>query len=149
LAQHDGPLDDVLQLADVARPRVTGETRHRRLRDAVDAPAELLPELAEEEHHELGNISRSLAERRHAKGKDVQAIEEIGSESPGRDRLPQIAISRRDDPDVHSDALARPHRLELLLLQHPQQLDLRLERQLADLVQEDGASMRQLETAHA
>ena len=37
--------------------------------------------------------------------------------------------------------------LELVLLQHAQQLDLRLERQLPDFVQEDGAAVGQLEAA--
>jgi hypothetical protein len=39
-----------------------------------------------------------------------------------------------------------PHALELAFLQHAQQLDLGLERQLADLVQEQRPAVRQLET---
>ena len=41
------------------------------------------------------------------------------------------------------------HRLELSLLEDPQQLDLGLQRQLADLVEEDRAASGQLEPAHA
>ena len=38
-----------------------------------------------------------------------------------------------------------PHPLELALLQHPQELHLRAERNLADLVEEDGSPVGQLE----
>ena len=42
-----------------------------------------------------------------------------------------------------------PDALELALLQHPQQRDLRLRRQLADLVEEERAAVGQLEAAGA
>ena len=48
-------------------------------------------------------------------------------------------------PHVDADGLAAADPLELPLLQDAQQLDLRLERQLADLVEEQRPAVRQLE----
>ncbi len=51
----------------------------------------------------------------------------------------EIAIRRRNDPHVGLAAAARTERLELALLKHPQELGLHVARQLADLIEEDGA----------
>ncbi len=60
-------------------------------------------------------------------------------------RAKKVAVGRRHD--AHVD-LARPraaHGLELALLQHAQELGLQVDGQLADLVEEDGAAVRQRE----
>src|SRR5262249_42401213 len=64
-----------------------------------------------------------------------------------RDALLQIAVRRRDDPDVHRHALRVPEPLDLTLLQDPEQLDLHLRRQVADLVEEDRRLVGELEAA--
>src|SRR5438309_1607727 len=64
-------------------------------------------------------------------------------------RFVEIAIRRRDHPHVHPDGPARPHGLELLLLEDAKKLHLRLEGQLADLVEEDRAAIGELEAADA
>src|SRR5262245_28503869 len=111
LAEHGRALDDVLQLADVAGPRVAHETVHRRLGHPLDPPAELLAELSQKERHQLRDVGCALSERRYAERKDVQAVEEVGAEPAARDRLLQVAVGRRNHPDVDPYALARPHRL--------------------------------------
>src|SRR2546422_2895698 len=137
--QHDGPLDDVLQLPDVPWPRVSDEAIHRALRDHVDLASELLGESREKERRELGDVRRPFAQGGHVEREDVQAIEEVRAEPPGAHGLLQVAVGRGDHPHVHADRLVAAHRLELLLLEDAQQLDLRLERELADLVEEDRA----------
>ena len=59
--------------------------------------------------------------------------------------LLEVAVGRRDDADVDLDRLAAADALELALLQHAQQLDLHLQRQVADLVEEQRAAVGQLE----
>ena len=82
-----------------------------------------------------------------ATGNDVQPVVEILAELPARDHLREVAVGRRDDAHVDADRLVAADALELALLQHAQQLDLGLERQLADLVEEQRAAVRQLEAA--
>src|SRR5437899_13084213 len=66
---------------------------------------------------------------------------------PTTHRLLQIAIGGGDDPYVHGLGLAAAQGFELALLAHAEQLDLRLERQVPDLVEEDGPTVGKLEAA--
>ena len=93
------------------------------------------------------NVVDALAQRRDRQRKDTQAIVEIGPERSVFDHLHQIAVRRRDDPHVHLLGSRAPEPLELTLLQDAQQLGLYFRRNVADLVQEQRAVMRQLEAA--
>src|SRR5579885_3030385 len=52
LGKNHRALNDILYLANVTRPCITGETRHRLLRDLVHAFAKLSSELLHEEHRQ-------------------------------------------------------------------------------------------------
>ena len=82
-------------------------------------------------------------------GNTAQAIEEIRAEALLPDRLGEVAIGGGDQPDVGLDRLRGADPLELPLLQDAQQLHLELERQLADLVEEERSAVGQLEAAAA
>jgi len=58
-------------------------------------------------------------------------------------------VRRRQDADVHRQRPAAAQALELPLLQDPQELDLQGGGEIADLVEEDRAAIRQLEAALA
>src|SRR6266567_1476136 len=66
---------------------------------------------------------------------------------PATHRLLQIAIGGGDDPYVHGLRPAAAHGFELALLEYAEQLDLRLERQVPNLVEEDGPTVGKLEAA--
>ena len=59
----------------------------------------------------------------------------------------EVAVRRGDEADVDLDRLRTADPLELLLLQDAQQLRLELERDLADLVEEQRAAVGHLEAA--
>jgi hypothetical protein len=61
--------------------------------------------------------------------------------------LLQILVGRGDHPHVHPDGAVRADRANLAILQHPQQLHLQRRAHLPDLVEEDGAAVRQLKHA--
>src|SRR5204863_5673599 len=58
-----------------------------------------------------------------------------------------IAVRRRDDANVHVDGALSSDTQELAVLEDAQQLRLRRRTHLADLVQEEAATVRQLELA--
>ena len=113
--------------------------------DARDRPAELGGVLRGEVRREHADVLRPFAERRHAYGKDAQAVEEIRSEPAGGDFVGQIAIGGRNDADVHPDRSAAPEPVELARLQHAQQQHLHFGRELADLVQKQRSAIRLFE----
>src|SRR5262249_40440232 len=100
LAEDDGALHDVLELPDVTGPAVARQASHGFRRDRADALAELLHKPGQEERHQLGNVRSSAAERGDLDGEHVEPIEEVGAEPSRSNRLGEVAIRRRDDPDV-------------------------------------------------
>ena len=95
-------------------------------------------------------VVAAIAERRELKRHDREAEVEIRAELALRDHLFEVAVSRRDDADVDRDVGVRADRRDDVLLEHAQQLRLRRQRQVADLVEEDRAAVRALEpTARA
>src|SRR5262245_21563498 len=145
--EDNGALDDVLELAHVAGPLILRQQLHRVPRDAVDLPAELLAEAADEVRHEQWDVLGPFPQRRHGQRNHVQAEEKIGAEPPQTNFFVEVAVRGGDDADVHPERLAAADRFEFLLLKHAQELDLRLERQLADFIEKERSAVRQLETA--
>src|SRR5207237_4048290 len=77
----------------------------------------------------------------------VQSIEKIFAERPFFDRLLQFEVRRGDDLDVGLDRLRSADALELFLFDGAQQLRLNRETDLADLIEEDRAAVRELEAS--
>jgi hypothetical protein len=101
--------------------------------------AELVCRLLDEMIDKNRNVALSAAQRRQMHMVGAQPIVEILAEASGTDGLHHIGIGRHHDA---RPALAWPvgsEWIEAAVLQEPQQLDLRSDRQIADLVQEDGA----------
>ncbi len=80
-------------------------------------------------------------------GKDVEPVKQILPEPVVADLRLEVACRRGNHPDIHLDGAGAPEPFELPFLQHPQELRLKLERHLADLVEEDRAAVCDLETA--
>ena len=102
-----------------------------------------------------GRTSSGMSSRRSRSGgscdrEDVQPVEEVLAETcprrPARPRSRLVAAITRTSTRMRPRAADA---LELALLEHAQQLRLQLERQLADLVEEERAAVGQLEAARA
>src|SRR5690606_29970349 len=65
--------------------------------------------------------------------------------APGRDLSTQVPMGRRDDPHVDGDLLLPTHPREGPLLKDAQQMDLHARRDLAQLVEEERAPIREFE----
>ena len=114
---------------------------------AVDALAERLRELVDEAPDEQRNVLGTLAQRRHINRKDVESVVEILPERIVGDTLLEVAVSGRDDSDVDVHGFRASEPFDLPLLEHAQQLDLNVERQVADLVEKDRRVVRELEAS--
>ena len=74
-------------------------------------------------------------------GKDTEAIVEIFAEFSGGEFLGEIDIGRRDEPDVGLNGCFATESLELPFLQNIEDFWLEVEREIADFVEEYGASL--------
>ena len=145
----DQPLDHVPELAHVARPVVGQEIAERLAGERLGALAVLGAELRDELAHVRGNVVLAGSQRRDLDRDDVQPIVEVLAELPLADQRRQIAIGRGDHPHVHAECVLAADALERLLLERAQDLRLRLEAHIADLVQEERAAVGELELAAA
>src|SRR5258706_11970992 len=144
-AQDHRPLDDVLKLADVARPIVRLAELQRLLVDPADLLSRLFRIAADEVVHEERQVALALAQGRDLDGEDVQPVEEVRTKVAAGDRPTQVPVRSGDDPDVGRDRPRASQTLELPLLEHTQESDLRFAGELADLVEKDRAGARELE----
>ena len=55
----------------------------------------------------------------------------------------------RDHPNIHGDGAVAPHGIDHALLQHAQQFDLHVQRQVTDFIQKEGAAMGQLKSTNS
>src|SRR5206468_7427842 len=88
-----------------------------------------------------------LAEGWEVDVEDAESVVEVVPELAQRDRVPKRAIGGGEHPDVHLDRLGATHPEEGAGLEHTEELYLRRGRDVADLVEEDGPAVGQLEAA--
>ena len=139
-------LERVLELAHVARPVVAQEPRKRLPRERLHGKV-LLGHLVEEMIDEERNIFQPLAQGGHFDRNDVEPVEEIFAKPAGGDGLGENHVGGGDDAAIGLDRVGAADALESAVLEHAQQLGLHPQRHLADFVEEESASLRQLEPA--
>ena len=148
--QDHRALDQVLQLADVARPVVPRQRIHRLGRDRLDRSSSSGARTAARSAAPASGCPRAArAAAARVIGNDVQPVEEVLAELLLVGERRQVAVGRRDQARIGAQRARAAQPLELALLQHAQQLRLQLERDLADFVEEHGAAVGQLEAADA
>ena len=150
IGRHSHDARDVgLQLSDIARPIALGEDSEEIPREVRRGAMLVDRELLDEVPGKGGDVRLAFTQRRHVDRKDTEAEEQILAEQPVTHSLRQVGVRRRDHPDVDRDRLARTDHRDFLALQYSKQLGLLIERHLTDLVQEQGATIGQLEHAPA
>src|SRR5512139_2650615 len=93
------------------------------------------------------DVLQTVAQRRQLNRKDGQAVEQIAAKPTGFAVLLEIVIRCSDHAHVELAHLVFSDALDLLVLQHAQQLALELEGNLANLVEEDRPPVGQLESS--
>ena len=144
---QDRSFHRVLQLADVARPRVAAKGFHGPGVEAVDllAVAHRFP--VEETNGQGFEILRSFAQGRQTDLHRVETVEQILPKVAIGDRALDIRVGRREDPHVDLCGPGRTDALHLATLENAQQLRLLAIGQVGDLVQEERALVREFEAA--
>src|SRR5262249_34924190 len=143
--QHDGALERIHQLADVAGPAIRDERTLGLRREAQTGTVVPGGERPQQVLDQRADVLRAIAQRRQPERDDVQAEEEVLAK-PSRTHLGlEVAVRRRDDADVDGLRAIAAEALEPVLLEEAEQLALELGRELADLVEEHRAAGGRLE----
>src|SRR5262245_13880611 len=96
---------------------------------------------------EQEEIGFALAKWWHKDREHIEAVVQVLPERPCRNCPLHVLVRRRQQPDVDLDGFRAAEPLELALLQHAQQFDLRVEVDVANLVQKQRAAFGELETS--
>src|SRR5258705_8581436 len=145
--QNHRPLDDVLQLPNVARPVVADQQVERFPADGVEMSAEPARVALHEILHQHRDIVFPRAEGWHFDQKYIQPVKQVLTETASRDRRGQVTICGCDEAYLHKDRLGAADALEFPLLQDAQECDLRIGQELADFIEEEGAAVGQFEAS--
>src|SRR5262245_28041217 len=95
-------------------------------------------EVAQERRH----VVEPIPERWHFGSHDGEAEIQVLAKGLRLNHLRQIAMSRRNDANVHASRSCFADPPQLAVLENAQQLWLHLEAELADLVEEQGSAAR-------
>src|SRR5579864_7745161 len=126
---------------------VRTERGHRRRRNVLDLLAHPPPKHLYEMHYQTWNVLATFAQRRQENREYIQTIIKITTEFAPLHHLRQITVGSRHEPNVHFVGARTTQSLELLLLQYTQQLGLQRQRNIPNLVKEQGSLVGQLKTA--
>ena len=119
--EDDRPLDDVLQLAHVAGPRVLLQALHRLVGDAHDVLAGGRVEVADGVPAGRRDVLPAVAEGRRRDRHDVEPVVEVGAELPLPDELLQVLVLVDAHFAAHLD-VRFPADLNLLRFAHQREL---------------------------
>src|SRR5215468_7806646 len=100
-----------------------------------------LDDLAQELEAERDEVLTALGQRRDLDLEHLQPVVQVLAELALGDRGLEVGIGRRDDADVGAPRRAAAQSVVRLALQQLEQLRLRAGRELADLVEEQRATL--------
>ncbi len=138
--EDHGPLDGVAQLAEVARPGVRDDGLAR----LGAKPLDLLADLPSEKRQQvLGQLDAvgPFPQRRARSARHVEPEQEVVAKFARGDGRIEIAVGGGDQPHVGRAGARFADAFVALLFEKAEQLGLKLEGQLADLVEEQSAPL--------
>ena len=143
-----GPVYDVFELADIARPVVLLQGARDRVGERLDRSVHYTRKTVRQVLSQQRDVITPFAQRRQRDRKHVQPVVQVVAKAVLPDFLGEIAIGRGHHTHVNIDGARAAQSLELPFLEHPQEFWLQLGRQIADLVEKERSSMRVLESAY-
>ena len=96
---------------------------------------------------QLRNILGPVTQRGNFNGEGAKTIVQIFAELSLADQGQQVRVGGGDDAGIHPHHVGAAQALQFFLLQKTQQLGLQAQRHLADLVQEERASLCHLDSS--
>ncbi len=135
-------MDDVFQLADIARPGITADEIQAIGVQALARQAVLMTEPLQGGLSQFLGVALALAQGRHAQRQHVQPVQQVLAELSGPSQLIEIGVAGHQHADIHLTQTAATDPSIGAVLQEAQQRRLRLAAQRIDLIQEQGAAGR-------
>src|ERR1700683_374308 len=139
----------MVQLSNITRPRMVEKDLHRHRLEAFQLLAIALRRLPEKMMREERNIFLALAKRREVDLDSVQTEKEILAKAATGDLHLDVGVRGGEDANVHPASGGRAHAFELARFEGAQELGLEIHRNVCNFIEEERATVGQLETSHA
>ena len=147
LAEEKTALKNIFKLPDIALPVIQEQLPHEIRIHFFNIAGKgfiIIVKVIVTEHRD---ILAPVTKRRNLDLHNIQPVEQILPELPRLDRLLEISVRRRNDPNINRRVLQRADPLKFPVIQEGQKFRLHRHRQFADLVQKDRTAVRQLNQA--
>ena len=148
VGQDDGALEGVLQFADIAGPGVVAEAAASVVAQGERRFTEFAAEFLEEVVSENINVIAAVAKRRYGERDGGDAEVKVFAKEFFADAGGEIAVGGDDDADVHVDGLRAANSFEAAFLEDPEKLGLAGQRELANFVKEESATLGEFDFAN-
>ena len=146
VAEGGGPLQNVLELPDIAREGMALEGLQGGRGECHGSGVAVTPaDPLEDAPGQAGDVLGPLPQGRHAQLDHIDTVEEVLTKTPGVHLLLKVAVAGADDTHVHRDLLLGPDGPHVPFLDRAQQLDLGGQGQVGHLVEEEGPALGRLE----
>jgi hypothetical protein len=145
-AEDRDALHEVPELAHVPGPEIADPLRERGVERGFGGLV-VGRDLGEQQRGEERDVREAIAQRGHLQRGDEQPVQEVLTEAAFVDHALERAVRRRDHAYVDLDLLLCAEPPHAAGVDRAEELRLHLDRELADLVEEERASMRALERA--
>jgi hypothetical protein len=145
--KNDRTLDDVLQLADVAWPRMALQSRLGRDAQPQARPTSARAVRCQKMARQRDDVLDPLPQCRDQQGKDVEPIEQVLAKQALRHGVGDVPIGRGNDADIEDHRFLATDPLHFALLKNAQQLGLQAKRHFGDLIEQQRAILRLLKLA--
>ncbi len=146
--QRAETIDHVGEFTHVARPWVFLQSRHEIGFEANRLFAKAGAFFGKE-GQQLHHVGIALTQGRRDHRQYVEAVIQVFTEPTCCNFGFQIAVGRGDHTHIHLHLARTTNRVNGAFLQHAQQLDLHVQRHVANFIQEDGAAVCQLKATNA
>src|SRR5208282_1268673 len=132
-------LNKIFQLSHIARPMPVDQGVHGLARDRLYAAIHRAGKFSDKVPDQQGDVVAPFPQGRQSNRKYVQAVKKVAAKllldyAPG-----QVTVGSCDQAQIHFDRPRPSQPFELVVLQYAEQLGLQLQRNLADLIQEQSA----------
>src|SRR5256885_843113 len=117
-ANNDETLDEIAQLAHIARPWIARKNFESVIAEFAGLLAIFGTEFIEEVAAKNWNIRDAVTQRRNKKGNYVQAIKKILAKRASRDFFVEVLVGGGDDAEVHAHGLIRADLLVPLVVRY-------------------------------
>ena len=150
LREHNhGAFQNIAKLADIPRPGITRQFRHRAVIHIRYRPVPSLGQLGQNGGGDQRDVHLPFGEAWYLDREDIDPVIEVSAEGTVIDARLNVLVGGADKAEINIDLVIAANPLNGAVFQYAQQLGLQRQRHIADLIKEQGSAVCEFDPAFA